>query len=116
MKTLITMKAKTFIITILLMTAYITLLTAGELKNSGNKVATTNTETTIDLATLAPSVPTVADFSDGTDVALSPEALVSLVAPVTPKEADFNDSCDSIAQVAPQTIAPATPVEADFTR
>jgi hypothetical protein len=67
--------------------------------------------TTINLSVLAPSVPKIADFSDG---APSTEMSRINLAPVTPKEADFEDESEINTATTVQDLAPATPATADF--
>ncbi len=65
--------------------------------------------TTVDIATLAPSMPPEADFSDfSTDANID---LTSLT-PITPAIADFNDSSDVAIDIS--ALAPVTPVTADL--
>ena len=61
------------------------------------------------LASLAPALPTEADFSDFAP-ALTIE--ISDLAPVTPAEADFNDTVGIPIRI--KTLAPVTPAVADF--
>ncbi len=60
---------------------------------------------------LTPSIPMMADFSDG-----APDAETStlILAPVTPIEADFEDGNETLSASPTKTLAPVTPADADF--
>lgn len=67
-------------------------------------------DATFDLSSLAPSVPSVADFNE-----VVPEVNFDLksLAPVAPAEADFSDTIATVMTDLSR-LAPVTPAEADF--
>jgi hypothetical protein len=129
---------KTKIYTMIVLLAFnASIVFAGGIKSYTVKSETSKTETTIDLAKLAPALPKYAEFTDGTGFKAGAVAPVSKLSPVTPKEAEFEDSSElntiNIYQLAPippketnfeeidevlantHPLSPTTPGEADFT-
>jgi hypothetical protein len=120
-----TMKATTILIAAVL-SLQVSILIAGNVLTPGSEansscciilVPITPAEATfegdaplMDVAALAPSTPSEADFSD-----VVPETImdINILAPVTPAEADFTDSTE-VQIIDFLALAPVTPAEADF--